>query len=342
MASAPLASIIMGVYNGQAYLTEALEGLGRQTMEDWELIAVDDASTDQSAEMLTEWARRDRRVRVLANGRNLGLARSLNLALDHARGAYVVRQDADDISLPHRLARQVEAMEREPGLALMGAGIFEMSPQGVDGAVSRPPTRPAVIKRKMLFDSAFFHPTVIWRREALARRGMRYDQRLRYAQDYELFSRVLWELKAGNLGEPLVRLRVHAGQVSKLKVDGQQGAADRVAWSNFGRMGLTGEFCREDVALMRRLGVRARGLSVSQRRRQWRLWRRLMSLLEQGLGTADREEWRAVRLNRLGLLRRSLAGWPPLVGGLARAAAMEPGEALTDLAAFCARRLKRT
>jgi glycosyltransferase involved in cell wall biosynthesis len=334
-----LVSVIVSVYDGRPYLVPALGSLTAQTHRELEIIVVDDASRDGTAGDLARLAREEPRLRVLTNPDNLGLARSLLRGLEAATGQIIARQDADDLSLPRRLERQAAALAAENGPALVGSGIYEMDQAGRRGRVSLQPSLPAVIRRKMLVDNAFFHPTVAWRREALERAGLSYDPGLRYAQDYDLFSRVLRAgLAAGNLREPLVAFRAHGGQVSRERAAQQQEAADAVAWANFACFGLAGEFSREQVGLLRRLGERARGLSPDQRRRQWELWRRLLARLEQGLGPAELSQWREMRRSRLGQLRRVLAR-PGLAPQLAACLAADPADAARDLARAAARRL---
>lgn len=337
----PRVSVVMSVFNGRPFLGEAVQSILQQSFIDFELILIDDGSDDGSSEDLAAFAQGDGRVRLVNNPENLGLTRSLNKGVGLASGELIARQDADDISLPHRLRRQVEAMDAEPGLAFLGSGIIEMDAEGRQGVVSLQPSHEAVIKRKMLFENAFFHPTVMWRRQAFKEAGLYYDESLRYAQDYKLFSRALWQCGGGNLSEPLLKFRAHGGQISKQRVEDQQAVADQVAWDNFKAFGLGSEFAQGEVALLRRLGIRSAGLSREERRRQWGLWRRLFSRLEADLTSAEQEEWRRVKKVRLKLLRRNLAAWPPLPMPLAGVLASDPWGAVGDLAGVLQNRLRR-
>ena len=109
---APRVSVVMAVHDGERYVGAAVDSILTQKFRDLELIVVDDGSTDRSPEIVREHA--DPRVRLIANGRNLGLAPSLNVGLAEARGEFVARLDADDVAMPHRLARQVEFMDANP------------------------------------------------------------------------------------------------------------------------------------------------------------------------------------------------------------------------------------
>lgn len=336
----PRVSVVMSVFNGRPFVAQAVESILAQSFRDFELILIDDASTDDSGLEMAQYAERDSRVVLLRNQENLGLTRCLNIGLAKAQGEFIARQDADDVSLPDRLAKQVAALEAEQDLALIGAGVIEIDAQGKQGATSLQPSLPAVIQRKMLFENSFFHPSVMWRRGLFAENNLRYDESFVYGQDYELFSRAMWKLKVANLAQPLMLFRAHAGQVSKDRADSQQRLADRTAWQNFQHYGLAGEFTQDDVILMRSLGARAGSLSRPERRRQWHLWQRLLNRLDQGLDPAGLREWQAVKKVRLKLLRRSLAAWPPVLIELAEVLAKDPWGAINDLAGVASRRLK--
>jgi glycosyltransferase involved in cell wall biosynthesis len=336
---APRVSVVMSVFNGRPFLVEAVESVIKQSFTDFEFIIIDDASTDGSSADLAQFASRDSRIVLLVNQENLGLTRSLNKGLAEARGEFVARQDADDISLPRRLEKQVAALNASPDLTLLGTGLCEMDVSGQKGPTSLQPTLEPVIKRKMLFDNAFFHPSVMWRKDVFEKHGLTYDDNLRYGQDFELFSRAVWKLKTANLPEPLIMFRKHSGQISKTRIEDQQALADKISWRNFKSFGLESHFKQEEVALMRKLATRAGGLSPQDRRRQWHLWQKLFSLLETGLSTNESFEWKQVKQVRLKLLRRTL-GAPPILGReLASLFTMDPLGTITDLAGIIHNRL---
>jgi glycosyltransferase involved in cell wall biosynthesis len=336
----PRVSVVMSVFNGRPFVAGAVESVLNQSFPDFEFIIIDDASADDSSTDLAQLARRDSRIVLLKNQENLGLTRSLNRGLAEARGEFIARQDADDISAPDRFSKQVAAFKADDDLALLGTGVIEIDDQGRRGMVSLQPSLQAVIQRKILFENAFFHPSVMWRRKAFADSDLTYDEQYVYGQDYELFSRAVWRLKASNLQEPLLSFRAHAGQVSKGRAEAQQKLADGVAWRNFENFGLADEFSRDEVVLLRSLGWRSSGLDMASRRRQWRLWRRLFGRLDQGLDKTGQLQWQAVKKVRLMLLRRSLAAWPPVLPELAGVLASDPWGAVQDMASVAARRLK--
>ena len=214
IVACPRVSVVLAVHNGLAYLREAVESLLGQTFGDFELIAVDDGSTDRSGEALCEYAARDGRVIVLRNESNVGLTKSLNRGLDTARGEFIARQDADDVSEPHRLERQVEYLSRHPEVGLLGSAYTVILADGRRGDTHRTPRTDTRIRWEMLFHNAFCHSTVMLRRRCLDDGRLRYDESLRYGQDYEMWARVLKATRAANLDEPLVCFRVHDGSIS--------------------------------------------------------------------------------------------------------------------------------
>lgn len=202
----------MAVHDGERYVGEAVDSVLAQSFRDLELIVVDDGSTDRTAETVRE--RADPRVRLISNARNLGLAPSLNVGLDEARGEFVARLDADDVALPARLARQVAFMDGHPDVALLGSWYHEMSADGSLGAPVRVPTRHWDLRWHLCLYSPFAHSAVLWRRELVEREVGRYDDGLRFSEDYDLWRRISARLHVANLPEFLLHLRTHPEQMT--------------------------------------------------------------------------------------------------------------------------------
>ena len=126
MHASPPVSVVMAVCNGARYLGEAVASVCSQTLADFEVVAVDDGSTDETTEILEEWRRSDARVRVLRNDANLRLIRSLNRGLEEARGELVARMDADDVCMPQRLEKQVAYLDGHPECVLVGSRVLSI------------------------------------------------------------------------------------------------------------------------------------------------------------------------------------------------------------------------
>ena len=200
----PNVSVLMSIYNNEATVDESISSIVNQTFADWEMILWDDASTDRSAEKLKAWVQRDSRIRFFSNTDNLGLAASLNLALQKARGAYIARMDGDDVSLPGRFEKQVAFLDSHPEYAILGSACMLFDEAGDWGTRT---ARTAPQKKDFLWGSQFIHPTTMMRRNALAAvGGYRVCPDTRRTEDYDLFMRMYVHGFTGyNLSEPMLR-----------------------------------------------------------------------------------------------------------------------------------------
>jgi len=210
----PRVSVILPVHNGMPYLPRAVESILGQTFQDWELIVIDDASTDTTAEYLAGLT--DRRVRVIRNQQNLGVARTLNKALPLAAGKYIARQDADDVSLPQRLEKQVSFLDQHRDVALLGTNWSMIDEKGsVILRSTQVPNSDIDIKWGLLFHCCIVHPSVMLRPEVLAVVGC-YPEATEfcYAEDYELWCRIAKNHRTAALPEALVHWRLNSACVT--------------------------------------------------------------------------------------------------------------------------------
>ena len=183
----PLVTVLLPVYNGSAHLRESVETVLSQSFGDFELLVIDDASTDETPAILASFD--DARLRVLVNDRNLGLTPTLNRGIREARGAYIARQDADDLSDPGRLSAQVSYLEAHPEVGLLGCSYRRIDEAGRSLGLRPVPTDAVAIRWRLLFLSAFAHSSVMIRSATLTEVGP-YDEAFSYAEDYELWSRI--------------------------------------------------------------------------------------------------------------------------------------------------------
>lgn len=162
----PLVSVIMGIYNCEKTLAQAVESILEQTYENWELIMCDDGSSDDTFRIAKEYSEADSRVIVLRNDRNRRLAFTLNHCLQHAKGKYIARMDADDASMPERLEKEVAFLEENPQYAVVGTGRYifddtgvlcvrmsEEFPQGPETWSTTPFAHPTIMMRKECYDA---------------------------------------------------------------------------------------------------------------------------------------------------------------------------------------------
>ena len=216
----------MPVYNAAAYLAEAVESVLGQTLEDVELVAVDDGSEDDTHAILEQFARADRRVRIIANEQNLGIARSRNLGWRAARSPYIATQDADDVSLPDRLRRQAEFLDSHPSIAAVGTMSITIGPDGQRLSTRRYPLTPRAIESTLLRRNCMEATSVTMRRTALEAVG---GYRVVRSEDYDLWLRLSERFQLANLPDTLVMYRVHPAQASVVTVEAQARWARAIA-----------------------------------------------------------------------------------------------------------------
>jgi len=204
----------MAVHNGTPFLRTAIDSVLGQTYPHFRFLIVDDASTDETREIVRSYD--DARIELLSLDRNVGQTAALNIGVRHAATPWIVRMDADDYSAPRRLEEQWRAIERDGGLGCVGTAIWEFREDpGVVDAVKVRPHDHASIWRAALHGSGIIHGTSAISRTALLEIGA-FDERYRYAADRDLFIRLLRRYRATNLPEPLVGIRRHPHQDSFL------------------------------------------------------------------------------------------------------------------------------
>ena len=202
--SSPSVSILLPVHNEERYLPEALTSMQRQTFTDWELVVVDDGSTDATAQILAEAARSDRRIRVIKQ-ENLGIAASLNRGLSHCRAEIVARMDGDDISHPRRLELQSQLLRDNPQIDLVACEVQHFPrPTLQEGMKAYEAWQNGLVEHEeieldLYVESPFAHPSVLFRRKIVADLGG-YRQ-LAWAEDYDLW------LRMASSGARFTRLR---------------------------------------------------------------------------------------------------------------------------------------
>ncbi len=210
MISTPLVSVILPVYNGEAFLREAIESILNQTYQPIELIVIDDGSTDNTPTILKDYEGKIRHYRQS----NQGLVKTLNLGLSLANGKYIARMDADDISHPQRLEKQINYLEANPDVNLLGTSCYYINFNGKIIGRGQVPRTNGGIKWVLLFASPFIHPSVIIKKDFIFNNGLLFNEKFPYAEDYELWGRILKNSKAANLPEPLISYRIHQKNIS--------------------------------------------------------------------------------------------------------------------------------
>ncbi|MEL6787439.1 MAG: glycosyltransferase [Cyanobacteria bacterium J06607_15] len=213
----PKISVLMSVYNGSAYLQESIESILHQTYSDFEFIIIDDCSTDKSAAIIAKYAQKDRRIKLITNQTNIGLTKSLNKGLTLAQGEYIARQDADDISYPARLEKEVLVLEKSADIGLVSCNINLIDSQGNSlGKLDRACDTDIVGWYLLFYNRLAGHSQVMFRRQLVIKlRG--YDEARLYSQDYELWCRLINVSNIAILPEILLKQRRHADSISASK-----------------------------------------------------------------------------------------------------------------------------
>ena len=212
--SIPRISILMSVYNGIPYLQESIESVLNQSFTNFEFIIIDDCSTDNTWDILRKYAKKDSRIKLYKNRENLGLTKSLNKGLNLATGEYIARQDADDISLPKRLEKQVELLNFHPDYILASCDIELIDAKGSTIAIDRRSCKPGLVAWYLLFYNHIAgHSQVMFRKEPVINLGGYLSTR-RYSQDYELWCRLAKVGKMAILPEILIKQRRHSKSIS--------------------------------------------------------------------------------------------------------------------------------
>lgn len=212
-SSRPRISVLLPIYNGGKYLDEALHSIAIQTFEDFEVLAIDDHSTDNSAAIVRSWVDKDPRFRLLTHIGPNGLPYGLNFGLQAAQGEFIARMDQDDISRPNRFARQVDYLDSHPAIALVGTGYLPFGGDSRGRPVFHPTSSP-VIAWQQLTNTRFAHPTVMFRRAIVDRIG---NYPIQEAEDFGFFSKVVQNFPTANINEVLLDYREHGGNMSTLR-----------------------------------------------------------------------------------------------------------------------------
>lgn len=227
MNNSPLVSVIIPVYNAERFVESAVRSIMNQTYTNLEILVTDDCSTDGSFEILQRLASEDSRITLYRNEANLKIVGTLNSLVAAASGKYIARMDADDISLPTRIEKQVAFLESNPDYALCGTNAWHIDENGRRIGRSCLPESFEENKFFLQFYSTFYHPTVMLRSE-IYKQNL-YDEKFLYAEDYELWARLVFEkgICSANLDECLLKYRINQQGISKKNAERQACTAAR-------------------------------------------------------------------------------------------------------------------
>lgn len=213
----PTVSVVMPAYNAEKYLREAIDSILAQTFDDFEFIIVNDGSTDSTKEIILSYD--DPRIIYLENEQNSGICVTLNKGLDAARGKYIARMDADDISLPERFAHQVAYLDAHPEVGVLGSFVERITENGL--TIDFPPseTNPYKCRASLLFSPCVAHPATMLRVSVLNDHKLRYDDNYRGMEDFYLWWNLSQHTQISNIETVLLKYRIHQNQVTQASIN---------------------------------------------------------------------------------------------------------------------------
>lgn len=213
----PLVSVLMPCFNAEKYIEESLYSILNQTYKNIEVIAINDCSTDNTAEILNNIAKYDSRVKIIENEVNLKLIRTLNKGIGLCTGEYIARMDADDIALPSRIEKEVAFLESNKDYDIVSSLFYAFqSEKPHKKSLHNNPLHHNELCAYLLFKSGICHPAVMMRKRIFSELGLFFEQEYLHVEDYALWSKAIYMTKLANIGEGLLLYRVHKHQVSSL------------------------------------------------------------------------------------------------------------------------------
>ena len=228
-------SVLMPVYNAEKYLEESIDSILQQSHFNFEFIIINDGSNDSSLDILNSYS--DARMIIVNNTENLGLIKSLNLGLSLCKGDYIFRMDADDISSPNRIEKQLHFMLAS-GVDICGTW-FTLFKDNICGDIVKHKIGHYEIKFDLIYNSSLGHPTVAFNRNILdtyLNINQFYSEDFPHAEDYELWTRLIFDCKFDNFPNSLLLYRVHSTQVSSVKSDEQVQLSDLIKTTYLNRL----------------------------------------------------------------------------------------------------------
>jgi len=204
-------SVVMSVFNSKDFLVEAIESVLSQTFKDFEFIIINDCSTDNSLNIIKEYMKKDKRIVLINNSKNIGLTKSLNKGLGIAKGKYIARMDADDISLFERFEKQYDFLEKNKNIFLVGSGTIEIDNNGRKIRKFYRIKNPFLLRLRLQKKNCIYHPSIIFRNF----KDIKYREKFVYSQDYDFFLLILSiNRKVSNLKESLIKYRINPNAIS--------------------------------------------------------------------------------------------------------------------------------
>jgi len=264
----PLLTVLMSVKNGEPYLRETVESILNQTFRDFDYLILDNASKDNSREIIRSF--NDPRIRLIELPEDIGQVAALNKGLDMIETTLVARMDADDISMPRRFERQVAFMEKHPEIGV--CGTYAVAFEGEKQVRWQKPCRPDDVKARLLFGCCLAHPSVMLRKELFDKYRLRYDEKIGFSEDWELWLRASRHFPLANIPEYLLKYRIHTSSVSSRYFDERQKVDEQLMKRALEPLGLDDHplhGIHKEIALATTFNAKGRDAEFISRVREW-------------------------------------------------------------------------
>ncbi len=248
----PLISVILPVYNTASFIAEAIESILSQTFTDFELLIINDASTDNTLQIIEQYT--DPRIKVINNPENCRVVKSLNKGIELSKGVYIARMDADDISMPTRFQKQIDFFKQHPDTDICSTWVYKF---GERNFAVYPAVEHENLKASLFFHNVIIHPSVMFKKESLARHRLNYRENFVNAEDYGLWAEAIDTVKFATVPEFLLKYRIHPNNVSIQKESNWQVVKAmnyRVFKTMFSRMALSAN--EQEMAIHLNMGFR--------------------------------------------------------------------------------------
>lgn len=218
----PLVTVLLPCYNSEKYIKKSIESIIHQTYNKLEIIVLDDGSTDNSLEIINTCAKADSRIKVLKHDKNETLIPSLNEMISLAEGEYIARMDADDVSVPERIEKQIKYLETNYDIDVCGSSVIVVDEKGEKRGIRRVPCDSKYIKELLPFGNVIVHSSIVGRAKIF--KQFIYDMNYVHAEDYELWCRLVYSnnIRISNIKETLLYYRVSGSQITQKYWDNQK------------------------------------------------------------------------------------------------------------------------
>jgi glycosyltransferase involved in cell wall biosynthesis len=240
-----IVSVVLPVFNASQTVERAIGSILEQTLEDFQIIAINDGSSDNSLDILHRMSANDKRICVYSNEKNLGISRSLNTGISYSSSEFIARMDADDIALPNRLELQVNYLQNNPQVSILGSNLLTFGDSNMQWNL---PENDSVIRTHMLFQSSIMHPTVMIRKKFFSETGLLYrDEFKEGGDDLDLWTRVPESHKFANLQINLIKYRLSKQSLSQSHFSTSQKKLRKILENYLNRNGV--KFSQEEMDL---------------------------------------------------------------------------------------------